>query len=794
MKTKNILSKYSRMWLVLVLCLFASMEAKAQVTAPGQVWQWSVDVIGGINSGGPSRAYMWIPPNCAKVRGMMLAQNNMQEFSILENQQFRDSLASIGFGEVWVSPAFNPFYNVQEGAREVFMQMMIDLANASGYQELKNVPMVPIGHSAMSNFNFAFTAGSPERTLCGVSTDGDFCYDFGNPYCMNTECGATSDYIPQLTTIGEFEGAGDASTNFTKIFNRRHAHPYTPETFLPVSGEYHFATSQRKTNFIAYYIKKVAKYRLAVDATATSLATLTPIDPTTTGWLVDRWRKNMLPRYPAAPVASYTGKMALIGTTGEENFWCFDQDMASRIESIEGTYYRKTPCLLAYNQSSTAGFVGPQVPQNNNHVQVHLNFYPLNDSLDFELSSSFLDTIPAASGRCVGWMSTTDLSGNVTNGVVGAHITHPADNSLSVIDREIGPISKLRRDPVTGITTFRMTLERGLPPTMTNYVQYCIFSVAHPGDATFKASVLQSEMGIAVNNTSGLTQTITFPQIANVANVDNQIPLNAVSNLGLPVQYFIKEGPAQLLGNKLVFTQIPPSSKYPVKVTVVAWQWGRDAGLASRVASKAPYAGQTVQTATPIENTFYVLSNLQPVVDLSNLTATLMNQNLISLNWTTITELYNTSYEVQKSLDNSTWSTFGTVIANGAGSTYQFNDSNPANGYNYYRLKVNSSDLSYTYSNVISVLDGFTTAVEKIVDADLTLAKIGNIIQIKGGKENSNLLLTIYDNMGRAIFVKSDRFSPSGINETQLTDLTKGIYIIQVKNDAQIKSLKIIID
>jgi hypothetical protein len=53
----------------------------------------------------------------------------------------------------------------------------------------------------------------------------------------------------------------------------------------------------------------------------------------------------------------------------------------------------------------------------------------------------------------------------------------------------------------------------------------------------------------------------------------------------------VKEGPAEIDGNKLVFTPIPPRSKYPLKVTVVAWQYG----LAGKV-----------QTAEPIERSFFI--------------------------------------------------------------------------------------------------------------------------------------------------------------------------------------------
>jgi len=792
MKTRYMNTLLKRISVLAAALLFV-ITVFAQVDAPGQVWQWSVPVKGGMNGLGQPRAYMWIPEGCTKVRGMVIGQNNMEEFSILENQQFRDSLSSIGFGEIWVAPAFSPYFNVQEGAKDILVQMLQDLADGSGYPEVFYVPMVPIGHSAMANFPFAFMAACPERALCGVSLSAVFPYDYGNSYAANTQCGSTIDYMPYLVCQGEFEGAGDLGNSiFNKSFGKRAGHPFTPISHLPAAGEWHFATSQKKTNFIANYIKKAVHYRLAVDATSSAYATLAPIDPTTTGWLVDRWLKNMPPRYPAAPVATYTGKKALIGTAGEENFWCFDEDMARRIEVYENAHFRKTPCLIAYNQSTTPGVVGSQVPQTNNHVQCTLSFIPLNDSLDFELSSSFLNTIPAVSGRCANFMGTTNTStGAWIMGTVGATITYPSDNSLSVIDREIGPLTKLRKDPVTGITTFRMTLERGLGNAMTNYQQYCIFSVAHPGDATYKSSILQADMSISVNNTSGLAQTITFSQIADVANAATTVTLNATSSLGMPVQYFVNEGPAKIVNNKIIFTQIPQGTKFPVKVSVVAWQWGRNASLAARVTSPSPYPGQTIQTAKQIANTFYITGRLTPQVDLT-LAATKVNPALIRVNWSTVTEVNNKTYEVQRSADNSIWSVLGTVPATNSSLPYSVDDINPISGINYYRLKIISVDGTFVYSNVVSAYGGTSLNKQLNSNAYINLKKVGDVIEAIGFEVNTHVTVSIFDCYGRVIYSENDVVPQTGVVLTKLPKLVVGMYMVNAKSDKETKTMKFI--
>ena len=59
------------------------------------------------------------------------------------------------------------------------------------------------------------------------------------------------------------------------------------------------------------------------------------------------------------------------------------------------------------------------------------------------------------------------------------------------------------------------------------------------------------------------------------------------------MDYYVVAGPAELPGSRLTFTKIPASSRYPVKVTVVAYQWGR---------TIAPL----VQSAEPVEQTFWI--------------------------------------------------------------------------------------------------------------------------------------------------------------------------------------------
>ncbi len=119
------------------------------------------------------------------------------------------------------------------------------------------------------------------------------------------------------------------------------------------------------------------------------------------------------------------------------------------------------------------------------------------------------------------------------------------------------------------------------------------FAATHPGDANYKPAVQQAEMKIPANNNEGTEQTISFEPIGNQQVTAKEMELKATSSLNLPIHFYVLDGPAELVGNKLVFTAIPPQSKFPVRVTVVAWQYG------SSVEPK-------VKTAKSIAQTFYI--------------------------------------------------------------------------------------------------------------------------------------------------------------------------------------------
>lgn len=545
----------------LASCALAILALAGYPGAVAAEYQWSVPVTSVMSDETKDhpRAFLWIPPDCQRVRAVIVGQHNMLEEGILEHPAMRRALAEIGMAAVWISPALDGVFRFDQGAGEHFEEMMAALAQESGYSELEFAPIVPIGHSAMASYPYHFAAWKPGRTLAAISCKGTWpdYRDANSPPWKDSDLNG----VPLLFVAGEYE---DANGRAGKAASFRARNPQSPLTMLADAGGGHFDFHDRLVDYLALYLRKVAAARLPADAPVQGPVTLKSIDPTTDGWLVDRWRLNTPPQAPAAPVGKYTGN-------AKEALWCFDEELALATEHYGDSQRGKKADLLGYLQE---GNVVPQNPQL--HAQVDLKFLPLDDGMTFKLTGTFLSTVP--DGRPVRW------SGLPKDSPIG----HAAGGGPVVISRICGPVKKLA-DDTFAIRFYRMGMDN------TKRSNEIWLMATHPGDGEYKRAVQQSVLHFPLHNTAGAEQKITFAPIADQHANASPIALRATSSAGTKVHFYVREGPAEIVGDDVLkLTAIPPRAKFPVKVTVVAWQWGR---------SIEPQ----LKTAEPVERTFSVI-------------------------------------------------------------------------------------------------------------------------------------------------------------------------------------------
>lgn len=533
------------------------------LVVPAAEWQWSVsvDAIALSNSKHP-RAFLWIPPDCKQVRAVVVGQYNLLEDGLLQDPAFRHTLAQLDLAEILIAPTFDTWQNTtnNNNANKNFDGLLKSLADESGYTELSFAPVIPIGHSAMATFPWDFAAWNADRTLAILSVHGDapLTHLTGNGR-PNADWGdRTLAGIPGLMVMGEYEWWED---RLTPAFVFQAKYPAAPLAVFCDVGNGHFNYSDQLVDFLGRFIRKAVAWRLPANAPLDQPVKLKPVDPRQ-GWLTDRWRHDLPPGAPAAPWAKYTGDR-------RDAFWCFDKEMARATEKYYDRERGKLPQLTGLM------FDGKLIALNPKAFElVQLKLPPLDESLIFHLQGTFLNTVPP--GNPQSWTSLTN----------GTPIGHAAGGGPVAVSRITGPVEQFDAD------TFAIRFNRLSMPVDRRMGDIWLVA-SHPGDVKFKSAVEQALMKIPFQLTDGGEQKITFPEIPDRKAGEKSQKLNAVSSAGVPVYYYVREGPAEIDGDILKFTKIPPRAKFPVKVTVVAWQYGR---------SMEP----KLKSADPVERTLLV--------------------------------------------------------------------------------------------------------------------------------------------------------------------------------------------
>ncbi len=507
----------------------------------GVVWQWSVPM-------GKGRAFLWVPSNCRQLRAVVVGQNNMIEQGILEHPDFRKALADEGIGEVFVAPPFEFVFQFDKGAGERFDDMMNRLADVSGYSELKFVPVAPLGHSACASFPWNFAAWNPERTLAILSVHGDApLTKFTGSGRPNPDWGNRNiDGIPGLMVMAEYEW-GDSEhgvDRLTPALLYKNQHPGTPIAMLAEPGEGHFNYSDELVRFLAMFIRKAAKERLPAKMSLDRPAALKPVDPAK-GWLVQRWHLNQPRTVEPAPFEKYKGEP-------KEAFWALDREMAWAIENYQADQPGKIPQLLSVTSDDmplTNGCGEPVTPR----------FIPDDDGVTFRLKTAFMDFVPGSASYNQNPARWTSLP-------AGSKLGHATGGGSIVLHKIVGPVIQ------TGSNTFQFAMNRINSTEDRRNFDIWVWA-SHPGDAKYK-SIVQQAMIRVPQNTEGAPQKISFPKPSDVTGRTKSLRLDGFSDRGLKVYYYVLEGPAEVEGDILKFTPIPPRAGFPVKVTVVAWQHG----------------------------------------------------------------------------------------------------------------------------------------------------------------------------------------------------------------------------
>ncbi|MBK8554191.1 MAG: T9SS type A sorting domain-containing protein [Ignavibacteria bacterium] len=174
-------------------------------------------------------------------------------------------------------------------------------------------------------------------------------------------------------------------------------------------------------------------------------------------------------------------------------------------------------------------------------------------------------------------------------------------------------------------------------------------------------------------------------------------------------------------------------------------------------------------------------------VELSSFSSNIIGRD-VTLNWTTASELNNSKFEIERSVNNS-WTKIGEVAGNGttsSSSSYSYSDKNlTSNTYNY-RLKQIDFNGNFEYFNlsnevVIGVPSVFELA-QNYPNPFNPSTKITYSIPFDG-----NVSLTVYDAMGKEISRLVDNNQTAGYYSIDFnaSNFASGIYYYNINVNGQ---------
>ncbi len=500
-------------------------------------------------------AYLWIPENCKKVRGLLILCANVPEHMLVGHPAIRAVCASHDLGIVWCARSFFNFKAKESPQLDVafLQQLLTGLAQKSGYDEVATVPWLPMGESGHLLMVDALVESAPQRCIAGIwiknchlpphNREVPAFVAFGSAQEWSQD---KSDYFTAWSTI---------DNNYAGILAQRKSNPDWPFSFVIDGTSGHFDCSERLAQLFARYIDLVCTARLADDGT------LKKID-LNSGVVADL----PVPGHENQPVTPYAqGKDKGLP-------WFFDEAFAKEAQSIAAIDWKANSQLpgffddkgnlfpFSFNGITWITLDNKATPLADGTVPPTLYTEP--DGITFTVHGKMLDKLPA---------NFKDAGKPLSQA--------PGDPIPEWLCGCVEPV---------GGGKFRIALDRTWPSPI--YV-----ALRHPGTHAIRAVIQPAQISRDGNN-SGTAQKITFDPISDVKAGVASIPLKAVSDSGLPVQFFVDYGPAYVKEGQLVFTKIPPRSRFPIAVTVSAWQWGRHTEPAIK---RAEILKQTFQVLAP---------------------------------------------------------------------------------------------------------------------------------------------------------------------------------------------------
>jgi len=482
----------------------------------------------------PGKAFCWIPPEAKTVRGIVVSG-----MTLMEREMSRDAVIREACGDQSLAIVFLTCGLSKCDLRKV----LDDLARISGYRELSSAPLLFVGHSA----------GGPQARSLAIEL-ADRCFGLVQ-YRGGGPAGLPSG-IPALMMLGQFDEFGGTMRRENgretwagprdQLAAFRAKNKANLGSVVVEPGAGHFAWSDRNAEYLAMFIRKAAAARIGPKGKA-----LKKIDHRS-GWLTDLAISSP-DKLDPAPCGKYAGRKAAA--------WHFDKEIALATTAYHSGISGKKDQFIKWSDP--------------HWVDAGARFFFtklkwVGDGQTLEVHPKYADKYPGQyKGRGPVWLQAGKSVGK---------------SSAPLRVRSVsGPMV------AAGKNTLRMQYDALAPAGVRARITFLAFSA---GDRNYRYT---EQVGMTPRGFSGLkkgkSQRITFPAIGNLKPDSGPVKLKATSDSGLPVEYYVAFGPASAERGTLKIAELPARAIFPIKVKIVAWQFG--SGVEPLIRTAEPVA-QTI--------------------------------------------------------------------------------------------------------------------------------------------------------------------------------------------------------
>jgi hypothetical protein len=212
------------------------------------------------------------------------------------------------------------------------------------------------------------------------------------------------------------------------------------------------------------------------------------------------------------------------------------------------------------------------------------------------------------------------------------------------------------------------------------------------------------------------------------------------------------------------------------------------ATVLSDVANLVATYGTTTTDHYPVFTQYSFSTTAALPVTLLSFTAVKQN-DIAHLGWSTAQEANSKQFNVERSADGSTFTSIGTVAAQGFSSiktSYSFNDKQPLAGNNYYRLKEIDLDGKFVYSTVVKL--NFV----RQLSIRITPNPATTVINVVIDDASEALTMQIIDLNGRMLMQQT---LPPGTRNVSISvgGLAKGLYNVKLVSNSGVSTQKVLI-